>query len=208
VIVVVDYGMGNVGSMLNMLKKAGARAVLSGDPADIAAADRLILPGVGAFDAGMRQLRDRGLLDPLQRKVVDQKTPILGVCLGMQLFTSGSEEGGEQGLGWVDGTTVRFHFDQPSNASNGLRIPHMGWNQLTPRQPHPLIAALPDEPRFYFVHSYHLRCRQEEDVVATTWHGYEFPSVIGRDNVMGTQFHPEKSHRFGLALLKAFAERC
>jgi imidazole glycerol-phosphate synthase subunit HisH len=202
-IVVVDYGMGNVGSMLNMLKKAGARAVLSSDPADIASADRLILPGVGAFDAGMRQLRDRGLVEPLQRKVVDQEAPILGVCLGMQLFTRGSEEGGEPGLGWVEATTVRFQFAEPAN---GLRIPHMGWNHLSPRRPHALTRSLPDDPRFYFVHSFHLRCQRPEDVVATTWHGYEFPSVIARGNVMGTQFHPEKSHKYGLALLKAFAE--
>jgi len=202
-IVVVDYGMGNVGSMLNMLKKAGARAVLSCDPADIASADRLILPGVGAFDAGMRHLRERGLVEPLQRKVVDQQAPILGVCLGMQLFTTGSEEGGEPGLGWVEATTVRFQFAEPAN---GLRIPHMGWNHLSPRRPHALTRSLPDDPRFYFVHSYHLRCQRAEDVVATTWHGYEFPSVIARSNVMGTQFHPEKSHKYGLALLKAFAE--
>lgn len=203
-IVVVDYGMGNVGSILNMLKKAGVRAVLSSARADIESADKLVLPGVGAFDAGMRRLRERGLVEPLTRKVIGEHTPIIGLCLGMQLFTAGSEEGDEPGLGWIDGWTVRFRREK---SAEHLRVPHMGWNRLTTQYAHPLLDSLPPDPRFYFVHSFHLECRRKEDVAGTTWHGYDFPAVIASGNVMGTQFHPEKSHKYGLALLKAFAEK-
>jgi imidazole glycerol-phosphate synthase subunit HisH len=203
VIVIVDYGMGNLGSMLNMLKKAGVRAVISSDPADVSAASRLILPGVGAFDAGMRNLRERGLVPALTRRVIEEGTPILGVCLGLQLFTEGSEEGGEPGLGWLEARTVRFRRE---DLGPELRVPHMGWNQVRPTRSHPLLQTLPSDARFYFVHSYHLECAAPGDVLATTRHGYDFASIVARGNLMGTQFHPEKSHRYGMALLKCFAE--
>lgn len=203
-LVIVDYGMGNLGSILNMLKKIGTRAVVSSDAGAIAEADRLILPGVGAFDTGMQRLGELNLIDTLNRKVLDQRTPVLGVCLGMQLLTRGSEEGERPGLGWIDGRAVRFAFD---GAYAGLKVPHMGWNTVSVRKPDPLFAGLETGARFYFVHSYYVTCANQDDVLATTEYGGEFHSAVSRANILGTQFHPEKSHRFGMALLANFVER-
>lgn len=202
-IAVIDYGMGNLGSIANMLKKVGAESTLTSDPAVLAAADGLLLPGVGAFDAGMKNLADRGLVEPLTRSVMTERKPILGVCLGLQLFGQGSEEGLLPGLGWLDARTVRFRFS-PEHGT--LRIPHMGWNTVQVRQPHPLVANMGPDARFYFVHSYRLACPDESTVVAETEYGGPFPSIVARGNIAGVQFHPEKSHRFGMALLKNFAE--
>lgn len=201
-IVIVDYQMGNVGSIVNMLKRVGAEATVSSDEAVVRSADRLILPGVGAFDRGMKNLNDSGLVPTLSEKVLNQKTPFLGICIGMHLLTEGSEEGGLPGLGWIKGETVRFKF---AAEGNGHKIPHMGWNTLTVKKPNKLLASMDEEPRFYFVHSYHLRC-DAADVLATTCHGYEFPSAVAKGNILGTQFHPEKSHKFGMKILKNFAE--
>ncbi|MCJ7529980.1 MAG: imidazole glycerol phosphate synthase subunit HisH [Anaerolineales bacterium] len=203
-IVVIDYGMGNLGSVANMLKKVGAKAVISSDPAIIEKAEKLILPGVGAFDNGMRKLNDRGLTPILAGKVVEEKTPILGFCLGMQLFTRSSEEGVLPGLGWIDATTVRFRFTQDQG---DLKIPHMGWNHITIKSPSPLLEDMYPNARFYFVHSYHVVCRDEENVAATTLYGHEFTSAVVRGNIAGTQFHPEKSHRFGMKVFRNFVER-
>lgn len=202
-IIIIDYGMGNIGSILNMLKKIGAAARISSDPDEIRAAEKLILPGVGAFDTGMRQLNECGLIDLLNEKVLAKKTPVLGVCLGMHLLVQKSEEGILPGLGWIDGETVRFHFDR---SQSELKIPHMGWNDITIQRSDPLLNDLEEEARFYFVHSYHLQCHDSDDVTAVTHHGYEFPSVVRRGNIMGTQFHPEKSHRFGMQLYRNFVE--
>lgn len=202
-IVIIDYGLGNLGSIVNMLKKIGAPATLSSDASVIEKADKLILPGVGAFDHGVKNLTDLGLVPLLQRKVNVEKTPILGLCLGMQLFTRRSEEGSLPGLGWLDAETVRFRFDQTQTK---LRVPHMGWNSIKVCQTNPIFEDLYIEARFYFVHSFHVLCHNEQDVLAKTEYGYEFPSVIGRENIFGTQFHPEKSHKFGMKLLKNFVE--
>jgi len=203
-IVVVDYGLGNLGSIANMLKKIGAHAVVSSDPAVVEKADKLILPGVGAFDAGMKNLETRGLIPLLNYRVLEQKTPILGVCLGMQLLCKRSEEGQLPGLGWLGAEVIRFNFD--GNIAN-LKIPHMGWNTLAVRQPHPLFADLEAENRFYFVHSYHVVCADMGNVLAQTNYGFDFASAVVKDNIMGVQFHPEKSHKFGMRLYKNFAER-
>lgn len=201
-IAIVDYGMGNIGSIANMLRKIGAEAVVSADPEVIGSADRLILPGVGAFRHGMAHLEERGLLPVLNRRVLEDRVPILGICLGMQLFTRRSEEGDAQGLGWLDAETRRFRqADVPAS----LRIPHMGWNTVTATRAHPVFDDMPAEPRFYFVHSYHVVCADEDLVLGRTVHGHEFTSVVQRDNILGMQFHPEKSHRFGLRLLQNFA---
>jgi glutamine amidotransferase len=200
-IVVVDYDMGNVGSIVNMLKKIGAKAVISGDPKDIGKASRLILPGVGAFDHGMTHLSERGLIPLLTRKALEERVPVLGICLGMQLLSRRSEEGQMPGLGWVAADTIRFRFD---GSEGTLKVPHMGWNTTRLPRPHPLFAGLETEARFYFVHSYHVRCDREEDVVTASDYGFAFHSSIGRDNIMGTQFHPEKSHRYGMKLLENF----
>jgi glutamine amidotransferase len=199
-IIIVNYGMGNVGSIANMHKKIGVPAAVSSDADAIRSADKLILPGVGAFDEGMRNLADRGLLPVLNERVVEQKTPVLGICLGMQLMTAGSEEGSRPGLGWMPGRTVRFRVN-----GNGLKVPHMGWNTVHPQAPSRLFGGLPVPSRFYFVHSDHVRCDCPEVIAATVNHGYDFPAALEYGHVYGVQFHPEKSHRFGMALLKRFA---
>jgi glutamine amidotransferase len=203
-IVIIDYGLGNLGSIANMLKKVRAEAKISSDPAEIEKADKLILPGVGAFDHGMQNLEEQGLIPLLNRRVLEEKTPTLGLCLGMQLFTGSSEEGARPGLGWIEGKTVRFRFD-PNQS--GLKIPHMGWNFIQPKCDSPLWTDwYGEETRFYFVHSYHVECHDPNDILATTVHGYEFTSMVQRENIIGTQFHPEKSHKFGMNLMKNFAE--
>ena len=203
-IVIVDYGMGNVGSMANMLRKIGATATVSSDAQAIARAEKLVIPGVGAFDAGMRQLADRGLV-PLLEERVAAGTPTLGVCLGMQLLARGSEEGQLPGLGWIDAHARRF---RPDPGAAQLKVPHMGWNAVRALREHPLFAEMPEEMRFYFVHSYHVVCEHPGSALAHAEYGRDFVAAVARDNVMGVQFHPEKSHHFGMRLLRNFAERC
>lgn len=198
---VVDYGMGNLGSILNMVKKAGGEAEACSDPGAIAAAEKLILPGVGAFDNGMRKLESLGLIQALNTAVLERKVPILGVCLGMQLFTKSSEEGGLPGLGWFDAKTIRFRFE---GADAGLKVPHMGWNLIETPRPSPLFSDMHPEPSFYFVHSYHVVCARGEDVAATTRYGFRFTSALHRGNIYATQFHPEKSHKYGLKVMANF----
>jgi glutamine amidotransferase len=203
-ITIIDYGMGNLGSIANMLKKIGAEAVISSDLSVIGRADKLILPGVGAFDSGMKKLHERGLPEILSEKVIAEKTPILGICLGMQLMTKRSEEGSLPGLGWIDAETIRFRFGVEGNED--LRVPHMGWNTVHPAGEGELFRGMTDELRFYFVHSFHLVCNDENDIAARTHYGYNFVSAVRRGNIMGVQFHPEKSHKFGMRLLKNFVE--
>jgi imidazole glycerol-phosphate synthase subunit HisH len=202
VIAIVDYGMGNLGSISNMLRKVGAEAVVSSDPAEIAAAAKLLLPGVGAFGRGMQNLRERGLIPLLNRKVLEEGTPVLGICLGMQLLTRRSEEGGGEGLGWIEADTVRFRF--PSTAGRAPRIPHMGWNVARVARESLLFAGVEGEQRFYFVHSYHVVCNTDNDVVTRTNYGYDFVSSVQHHNIMATQFHPEKSHKYGLRIIQNF----
>lgn len=201
-ITIVDYNMGNLGSILNMLKKIGQQAQVSADPALISQADKLLLPGVGAFDAGMNNLERSGLIPLLNRRVLEDRVPTLGICLGMQLMTRRSEEGERAGLGWIDAEALRF---RPADAA--IKVPHMGWNRVTPARPSPLTDELPHEPRFYFVHSFYVRCRDAADVLLTTPFGGHFASAFQRGNVWGVQFHPEKSHKFGMALLRNFATK-
>lgn len=203
-IAIIDYGLGNLRSIANMLKKIGIEAVVSSDPAVIERADKLVLPGVGAFDAGMKNLTERGLIPVLTSRVREQRTPLLGVCLGMQLFCRRSEEGQEAGLGWLDAEVIRFRFD--NNPAN-LKIPHMGWDTVSVRQPHSLFHGLEADNRFYFVHSYHVVCQARNNVLTETLYGFDFTSAVVSDNIIGVQFHPEKSHKFGMRLLQNFAER-
>lgn len=202
-ITIVDYGMGNVGSILNMLRRIGAPARLAAGEDDIRSADKLILPGVGAFDPGMRQLNESGLVDALNERVLGDRVPVLGICLGMQLLTRGSTEGSLPGLGWVEGRTLRF---SPPENGERLKVPHMGWNLAEPAAGSLLFRGLESEPRFYFVHSYHVEVDDPAQVAATTHYGLTFPSAVECGHVMGVQFHPEKSHHYGMALLRNFAE--
>jgi glutamine amidotransferase len=202
-IAVVDLGIGNVGSIANMLRRAGAEAVVTRDPHTIATADKLILPGVGSFDRAAERLDELCLRSALEQKVVAERTPVLGICLGMQLLTRRSEEGSAAGLGWIPGETRRFRFE----AGCRLKVPHMGWNTARSLRPSVLFGEFEAEPRFYFVHSYYVACDDPEDATATCHYGHDFVCAVQRGNIAGVQFHPEKSHRFGLRLLKNFAER-
>ena len=198
---VVDYGVANLGSMLNMLRKVGAAVRLVATPGDLAEATRIVLPGIGAFDHGMAALEERGFIGPLRDKVLVGRVPLLGVCLGMQMLGLGSEEGSRAGLGLIP---MRCQRLRPPPGSR-LKVPHIGWSALAPRRVSPLLDGLDADSRFYFVHSYHAVCEREEDVLATSSFGTDFVSVVERGNIRGVQFHPEKSHRYGMALLRNFA---
>ncbi|MBL7737419.1 MAG: imidazole glycerol phosphate synthase subunit HisH [Chitinophagaceae bacterium] len=200
-ITIIDYGMGNLGSIQNMFKRIGAASEITGDTEKIASASKLLLPGVGAFDAAMTRIAESGILEILNKKVLEDKTPVLGICLGMQLLTRSSEEGKLPGLGWVNAKTVRFNFPQDPS----LKVPHMGWNRVEQVNKSPLTRDLPEEPRFYFVHSYYVLADDAADVLMTTHYGLDFHSVIQRNNIYGAQFHPEKSHKFGMKLLENFS---
>ena len=201
-IVIVDYGMGNVGSIQNMLRHLGFTALISSRVEDIETAHRLIIAGVGAFDTAMTSLAELGLLPVLHRRALRDKVPVLGICLGMQIFTAKSQEGKLPGLGWFDAETVRFRFPETGER---LKVPHMGWNRVSLRKPSRLTTGLLEEPRFYFVHSFHCVCNDTSDELMTTAYGQPFASAIERENLFGVQFHPEKSHRFGMKLLENFA---
>jgi glutamine amidotransferase len=202
---IIDYRTGNLNSIRNMLKKIGAPSTVASSPEDVLRAEKLIIPGVGAFDAGMSRLEESGLIPALHEMVRHRQTPILGVCLGMQLMTKGSTEGSRPGLGWIDADTVRF--DQTLDP--GLKVPHMGWNVALPVKPSVLLQDMPEEARFYFVHSYFVRCHNPEDRLLSVTHGATtFDAAFERGHIRGVQFHPEKSHRFGMWLLRNFVERC
>lgn len=201
-ITIVDYGVGNLGSVSNMLRHIGVKSCVASTPEQLRDAEKLILPGVGAFDAGMQALAP--LFDVLNQKVIVEKTPVLGLCLGMQLLMNGSEEGQRPGLGWIPGKCVKFNSHLLFQ-ERPIRIPHMGWNLVKPTLGCRLFEGIEDDPRFYFVHSFHAVCDQPSDVLGMTHYGLEFASAIGRDHIMGVQFHPEKSHKFGMALLRNFA---
>ena len=202
-VVILDYGMGNTGSILNMVCRAGGKAIITADLEKIEQATAIILPGVGAFDNGMKKLNDSGILEILNKKVLVDKTPFFGVCLGMQLLFKRSEEGVLPCLGWIPGVVNRFKFDQVENKKQ-LKIPHMGWNVIEPKASDSLYRGLENEGRFYFVHSYHVVCENEDHVLAVANYGYKFVCSVHKENIFGAQFHPEKSHRFGMAVFRNF----
>ncbi len=201
-ITIIDYGVGNLSSIKNMLKRIGVAANITNNLAEIEVAEKLILPGVGHFNYGMEQLHKSGLVGILNEKVLEKKVPILGICLGVQLLTQSSEEGTAAGLGWIAGKTIAF--DKTQLQSN-QKIPHMGWSDVSNYQQSKLFTNMPDEPRFYFVHSYHLALENSADVLVTANYGYQFAAGIEHENILGVQFHPEKSHKFGMKLLENFA---
>jgi glutamine amidotransferase len=204
VITIVDYGTSNLGSMQNMLKKIGTASKIAALPGDLEDATKIIVPGVGSFDAGMRKLGESGMIPTLNRKALEEKVPTLGVCLGMQLMTRSSEEGDLPGLGWIDARTQRF--DQ--RLDPGIKVPHMGWNEVIPAKASDLIGQFPAAARFYFAHSFHVECASPEDVLLRASYGAStFAAAFQRGNLMGAQFHPEKSHRFGMTFLRNFVER-
>lgn len=201
-IAVIDYGLGNVRSIVNMFKKVGYPALSTRDRDQLRGASSLVLPGVGSFDAGMRNLEGLGLRHLLDELVLREGMPILGICLGMQLLSESSEEGHAPGLGWIKGRAVRFRFEGDQKS---LRIPHMGWNRIERCRATPLLPDPQQDRWFYFAHSYHVRCQVSEHCLARCDYGFPFVSMVGRDNIVGVQFHPEKSHRYGMELFRQFA---
>jgi glutamine amidotransferase len=196
---ILNYGMGNLGSVFNMFKRIGIEVQIIDRPEDLLAAKKILLPGVGAFDNAMKRIAEGGFLEVLNEKALVEKTPILGICLGMQLLTRGSEEGTLPGLGWIAADTVRF----PNQT--GLKVPHMGWNLVHPASPSPLTVSLPDHSRFYFVHSYRVHVDDERNSILKCTDGVDFDAAVQHENIYGAQFHPEKSHKFGMHLLENFA---
>lgn len=192
--------IGNLAAVANMVRKCGGDPIITNNPSDLYNAERIILAGVGAFDAGMQALGEGGWLQPLNSLAQQGKTPILGICLGMQLMCQGSEEGIKPGLGWFEADVKLI---TPLSGS-GLKVPHMGWNTVKIINPCHVLPQTKSEKRFYFVHSFHVVCRDPSDVVATTFYGCELTSAIARRNLYGVQFHPEKSHRFGMSLIQQF----
>lgn len=200
---IIDYGLGNLGSIYNMLDVIGEDSIITDNPQKLHECDRLILPGVGSFDAGMKNLEEKELINCLKNEVSEGKS-ILGICLGMQLLGRKSEEGSSLGLGFIPFNTVKFSFDK----SLKLKIPHMGWDIVTFTQENKLLSEIDGRQRYYFVHSYHAKCDSERNVLMKCEYGYEFAASVVNENVYGVQFHPEKSHDFGMRLLKNFVEKC
>ena len=202
IVIVIDYGMGNVRSIVHKLGKVGVAVSASSSAADLENASKIIIPGVGAFAAGMQHLRELDLIPTLDRCVHEAGIPVLGICLGMHLFAKASDEGGARGLGWIDSHVRRFDF---SDIDGSRRVPNFGWNTIEVKRDTRLLGGVDPDQRFYFAHSYHLDCADPQDIVATTHYGYEYPAVVQCGSVCGIQFHPEKSHRRGFEIVRRFA---
>lgn len=198
---VIDYGLGNISAFLNMYKRLNIEAAVARTPEELRQADKLILPGVGAFDHAMELLDGSGMRSTLDELVTEQKVPVLGICVGMQILARGSDEGRSAGLGWIDGHVRGF-----KSLELDLLLPHMGWNDVQPSGDARLFSGLEDECRFYFLHSFYFNCTRAQDIAAVSRYGIDFSCAVHADNIYGVQFHPEKSHHFGAQLLKNFAE--
>lgn len=199
-ITIINYGLGNLGSIQNMLKYIGIESKIENDPDQLKNSRKIILPGVGAFDTAVNKIKEKGLFEVLNEKALKEQIPILGICLGMQLMTNGSEEGKEKGFGWVNAKTLSFK----NNINIEFKIPHMGWNTVKKSNNDFLTQGL-DEGRFYFLHSYFVKVNDKKNSILKSYYGIEFDSAINKDNIYGVQFHPEKSHKFGIKLFENFA---
>jgi glutamine amidotransferase len=201
-IAIVDYGLGNVRAFANIYKQLNIPARIARRKDDLKDIDKIILPGVGAFDHTMQMLEKSEIRPRLEELVLQRKIPVLGVCVGMQMLARSSEEGNRPGLGWIDGVVKRFIFD---SYESGINVPHMGWNEIKPTNANNLLRGLEAGARFYFLHSYYISCYRNEDVIAITDYGGDFTCAVNYENIYGVQFHPEKSHLCGIRLLENFA---
>lgn len=202
-ITIIDYGLGNVLAFVNVYNRLNVPVKVARTAAELAGATRLILPGVGSFDHAMEQLDKSGMRPALEQLVVQERMPVIGICVGMQMLARGSDEGTLPGLGWIDGKVRKFDL---AEMPRGTSLPHMGWNDVKPTGEGGLFKGLERDARFYFLHSYYFECAQADSMLAQTDYGPEFSCAVRRDNVYGVQFHPEKSHHFGSVLLRNFAE--
>ena len=200
---IIDYGSGNVQAIATIYKNLNIDCLIISDPDDLKKANKLILPGVGAFDATMQQLIESGLRDELNNLVINNKVPILGICVGLQVMGFGSDEGNLQGLGWIPGTVKKFDINKIESKP---KLPHMGWNTIKDIHNHNLFKGIDIEFGFYFVHSFYFECVSEDNILTTSNYGTDFTSAIFSDHIIGTQFHPEKSHGNGVLLFKNFAQ--
>lgn len=201
-ITIIDYGVGNIKAFLNVYKQLNIPAQTATTAADIENATKLILPGVGAFDHAMDRLNNSGMRAALDEAVLNKKVPVIGICVGMQMLSASSDEGKLPGLGWIDGSVKKFDVTQIRDITH---LPHMGWNDVNPVAAVPLFTELMNDARFYFLHSYYFECNQQENVLAVTDYGTQFACAVGSGNIYGVQFHPEKSHHYGIQLLNNFA---
>ncbi len=197
-IYIIDYGLGNLGSIQNMIKRVGGESKIIDNPNQLTSPTKIILPGVGAFDTGMKKLNENNWISVLNNEVLVNKIPVLGICLGMQLMTNSSEEGNLKGLGWIDANVKKFIFD-----NNSYKIPHMGWNRVKVAKDSYLFDST-ESNKFYFVHSYYVETNNPSDNLLYSNYGNEFVSAFQKENIIGLQFHPEKSHKFGINLFNKF----
>lgn len=204
-IVLIDYGVGNISAFLNIYKQLNIPARTAKTESELDGAQKIILPGVGHFDYAMQRFNDSGMRERVNKLVTQDKIPVVGICVGMQMMAGKSDEGQLEGLGWIDADVVKFDDAQRSAK---MPLPHMGWNDVYPTKPNPLFTGLEEDARFYFLHSYYFKCHRPEDSIAEADYGIRFSCSVNKENVYGVQCHPEKSHHFGIQLLKNFAELC
>lgn len=200
---IIDYGVGNIKAFMNVYERLAVQAKIINSIDEFSGVTKIILPGVGAFDHAMKQLNESGLRNELEKFVIDLKTPVLGICVGMQMLAKSSEEGILPGLGWIDGVVKKFDV---SSIPYKTRLPHMGWNSINSKYPNPLLNGINSESRFYFLHSFYFECLNEKDILTSTNYGIEFNSSINNNHIFGVQFHPEKSHQNGINLLMNFSQ--
>ena len=201
-VLILDYGMGNIFSVQKKIKSLGITPIISSSREEILNADKIILPGVGHFSKAMENLKKLNVIDVLNEKILEKKTPVLGICLGMQLMALSSEEGKTNGFGWFDAEVKKFNIQDKLN----FKVPQMGWNTISINKKSDLMSNIPDQSEFYFIHSFYLKCNNEEDVLNKTVYENEFVSAIEKDNIFGVQYHPEKSHEIGEKMFKNFIQ--
>lgn len=202
-IAIIDYGVGNIKAFANIYKRLGVDVKIAQSASDLKEASKLILPGVGHFDYAMERFALSGMMEASNELVLEKKVPVIGICVGMQMLAKSSDEGEFPGLGWIDATVRKF---DPLTLIQSTRLPHMGWNDVLPIKTNSLLKNLENQARFYFLHSYYFSCNQPEDSIAVADYGINFTCAVNHGHIYGVQFHPEKSHHFGIQLLKNFSD--